>query len=220
MSTLPRARLCCGWGGQKSVDLHTNGRAVPGVCADRDRGIRRWGSRTDEKSKASIANGPLSDPLATRNQSLDLSNLGSYAMRSLARFTALGVVVLFTAPPLLSAEPAATPPEDRQALLENLEETVRTINNQDSSGNSAVFTEDGDHITPFGVASKGPKEIGAMMEQAFRDFPRWRARCQDLETRLLTPTVALQFRQWSEVDPPSDSKFPEKSPEFVVLIKR
>ena len=119
----------------------------------------------------------------------------------------------------MSDEPAATP-EDRQALLENLEEAVRTVNNRDIPGNSALFAENGDHINPFGVASKGPKEIGAMMEQAFRDFPDWKSRGKNLETRLLTPNVAIQLREWSDIAPPKDSKFPEKSPEFVVLVKR
>lgn len=140
-------------------------------------------------------------------------------MKTCMLTTIVGAMMLAAAAPLWSAEPAGTP-EDRQALLENLEQTVRSINQRDIAANSALFTEDGDHINPFGVATKGPKQIGAMMEQAFRDFPDWKARCKNLETRLLTPEVALQFREWSEVDPPKDSKFSEKSPEFVVFIKR
>jgi uncharacterized protein (TIGR02246 family) len=121
--------------------------------------------------------------------------------------------------PLWSDEPIGTQ-EDRQAVLDNLEETVRSINKRDIAANRALFTEDGDHINPFGAVTKGPQEIGGMMEQAFRDFPDWKARCKNLETRFLTANVALQLREWSEVDATTKSKFPEKSPEIVVLIKR
>lgn len=141
------------------------------------------------------------------------------AVRSLMLFTIIGAMALITVTPLLASEPVLTP-EDRQALLENLEETVRTGNNRDARANSALFTDDADHINPFGVACKGPKEIAAMMEQAFRDFPDWKPRCKNLETRLLTPNVALQFREWSDAASPKDARFAEKSPEFVVLVKR
>ncbi len=140
-------------------------------------------------------------------------------MRSAAVFTIAGATILGTVATSLSDEPIGSQ-EDRQAMLKNLEETVRSINKRDIAANRALFTEDGDHINPFGVATKGPREMGAMMEQAFRDFPEWKARCKNLETRFLTPNVAIQIREWSDIDPPAKWKFPETTPEIVVFIKR
>jgi uncharacterized protein (TIGR02246 family) len=120
---------------------------------------------------------------------------------------------------LWSDEPEGTE-QDRRALEEHFEATIESINTRDIAANRALFTEDGDHINPFGVVSKGPREVGDMIAQAFRDFPDWKCAGRIVETRFLAPDVAVQIREWHALTLPEGWIFPEKSPETVVFIKR